>query len=642
MPVTARARAQWGEGTYHFARFVDEATPVLSAERDQSIRFGIYHLDAQGSARWIIPPEYSGLFAVNSDLALVRKPGKDTWYALSLPRGKLQKLGEGYIRVKEMADRDHLVMRPYFNLYRYYLASDDDGSTQTVRLLRWDTFKNNVRVNPPIPNVISPGRDGERAPVIVLPKHDNLVRVALADGTVEARLYDGFLFWKKKSYPSVDWARTTALKGNFAVSYPSGEIFKVIDAERQLFMPYSDAVVAKTVYGEWGLNADKDRQSREQYQNLLGMKPIGLGVTVESKDEPLLHFPESVLAAVWQTPQGIRLAPYFRNYYTTQKCDGQDPYRKMGECQFPLATMHQLEARYHYDLLGGTKQLAQYIALDPIAVPEALQRAGGNAQSIVRAAVRATRPDGTIDIIAYTEGMAARGGYGLDVTNRPILFRNPVILNPKPLSGATAADSFTQEAFGPEGRAFFARNMRAAVIAQHNRSLTPEQLAAGLARRERERQAFAERQRVLSETRAALARRDWALARALVQQRTGYSEEKFNLAVDVYSSIIEAGRADLLDDGEVTTAYEGRINSGGTTSAAVTAEYRYRFPPQPVQRRYNPWAASSTIYASRSSARPPSGPTAGDVIQGYMDRSQMRYLAGKSSSYMCGSSSFCR
>ncbi|MEQ9315280.1 MAG: hypothetical protein RLN72_05465, partial [Henriciella sp.] len=180
------AKKKWGlergdPAPFHYARYTVSADTKAKkgTARAGTDLFGIYYKSANGSSKkdgdWVVKPEWSGLFPLNTDQMLVRAPGTRTWYVLRLSNGKLKQLGDGEIAMTHIVDEE---VTDLVNLYGdelYYLITADNGTSQTIRLLSWNSFEQEFSLRAPIDNVVPVATLGE-PPVKVTMHQDFFVR----------------------------------------------------------------------------------------------------------------------------------------------------------------------------------------------------------------------------------------------------------------------------------------------------------------------------------------------------------------------------------------------------------------------------------------------------------------------------------
>lgn len=283
------------DGRFYYARYVDGALEAGSLERAKSAIFGVYFY-AGGTSRWVIRPEWSGLFPVNSDYAIVRKPGKDEWLTLQIDKGKTSKIGRGEMRVMDVLHREATAYESADPVYRYYLSANDTGETQTVSFLRWNNDKKRIETAEPVRGVLSPSNEAGLVPLQLTYGLDIIMRSRLASGGIQEQVI-----------PSVRWGSgkidrfvpRPANQGPFVFTAPSRLLLKVLDGEQQLYLPYLSVSNSDDVL----------RANNPKFDGFLGVRPIGDQVTADLRPNPLYQHAEAGFAALWQTGDGVRLAP---------------------------------------------------------------------------------------------------------------------------------------------------------------------------------------------------------------------------------------------------------------------------------------------------------------------------------------------
>src|SRR5690606_38561258 len=190
-------------------------------------------------------------------------------------------------------------------------------------------------------------------------------------------------------------------------------LFKVLDADRQLYLPYLGELDTYTLL----------RDGSEGIEGFLGVRPVGERVTAELRPNPLYHQNEAGLAALWETPDGVRLAPLLR-----------PPHVPCFQFAYDKAScpIGQVRAGY-FDYPGegyikASRSIARYVAIEHIDLPEEVRDIPGG-DTRIAAALLCVMPDGRIDIWA---AMPA-------VSN---LRSSPTRMNPEPFATRKEAEDF--------------------------------------------------------------------------------------------------------------------------------------------------------------------------------------------------------
>lgn len=124
---------------FHYARYTVSADTKVKkgTARAGTDLFGIYYKSAAGTSKndgdWVVKPEWSGLFPLNTDQMLVRAAGTETWYVLRVSNGKLKKLGDGKIGTTDIVDEQTTGRVNLYGDELYYLITADDGARQSSR-----------------------------------------------------------------------------------------------------------------------------------------------------------------------------------------------------------------------------------------------------------------------------------------------------------------------------------------------------------------------------------------------------------------------------------------------------------------------------------------------------------------------------
>lgn len=595
-------------GRFYYARYVDGALPLGSLERAKSALYGVY-FSAGGESRWVIKPEWSGLFPVNSDYAIVRKPGKDEWLSLQIDKGKTSKIGKGEVRIMDVLHPESMARESEEPLYRYYLSTNDNGDTQAVTLLNWNAKKKRVEALKSFPNALSPANQEGLVPLQLTYGRDVIVRRRLPDGAIDERVVNQSAIRFGSAKFDVLLYNPSGT-GPFVFTAPSRLLLRVLDSEKQLYFPYQSQGEAAEV-----LNANAP-----EFSGFLGARPVGDRVTTELSANPLYHQDEAGLVALWETDDGVRLAPLlemppeacFMSIYDRSLCSVRQG--KLNYLDYPSeGTIKQ------------SREYAVYVAIEHIELPENVRHTNGDTS--IKAALRCYLPDGRVDIWAsmpYISNMR----------------RPPVKLNATPLPDADAADAFMRSIATPDGlialrKAEYDKMMgdlaeRFRIAEEERRAaLTPAERAAEDTHREWTRKHAERAAKIAERVETQLTLGDYGAAMDIALEDWGEVPKVVALA-------LEAGRADVVDDDVLRHAYNTREYNEWGAKNSVAQAFFSRFPPA---------VRASSGYQYQSSAstggRTYDNPAPLYTMPDYRMESKMNYLSGLSSSYMCGSSSFC-
>lgn len=595
-------------GRYYYARYVDGTLEAGSLERAKSARYGIY-FSAGSDSLWVIKPEWSGLFPINSDYAIVRKPGKDDWLTLQIDKGKTSKIGKGEIRIVDVLHPESMAREWADPVFRYYLSTNDNGDTQTVSFLTWNDKKKRVDALKGVANVLSPSNEAGLVPLQLTFANDVILRTRKADGEIRESVAMGReIRFGTPKYNIIPY--TPAGPGPFVYTAPSRQLMRVLDSEKQLYFPYGKQSEASAV-----LRGDKP-----EFAGFLGARPVGDRVTTELKANPLHQYDQGGLAAVWQTDDGIRLAPLLK--MPPESCFMSIYDRTL--CAIRQGPLKYLD--YPSDgAIAQSREFAVYEVIEHIDVPDEARYTNGDTS--IKAALRCYLPDGRVDIWAAMPYVAN-------------MRRPPIKLNATPLPDADAADAFFASIATSQGlidlrKAEYDKMMgdleeRFRVAEEERRAaLTPAERA------EEDRQREWSRKRAERDAEIA-ARVQSKLDAGLYDAAMDVAKENWADVPKVVALALQAGRADVVDDEALRHAYNTREYDDWGAKSAVAQAFFARFPPA-VR------ASSSYQYQSGgyTSGRTYDNPAPLYTMPDYQMESKMDYLSGLSSSYMCGSSSFC-
>lgn len=577
---------------FYYARYrVDADTKTKKGTaRAGTELYGVFYNARNGAAKhdgeWVVKPEWSGLFALTSDNMLVRAAGTETWSVLNVKSGSLNKLGDGRIGSTEVVD---LEVTGGANLYGdelYYLITQDDGKTQTIQLMDWSKSGQKFTLRAPVDQVVPAEVLGE-SPVKVTLRADYFVRRYAPNG----KMYDFAVSdekianWTKKKFTTVE------------VSYPQKQALFVLDAEKQLYVPIEEDYSMTVFYNAQGNNP-----------GLLGYRPVGNGITTGLKDKPLESLKVGIMAAVWDTPKGLRLAPLH--------ADWQGYFRSMDYWGLPDRDGGNI---FHLNYMSPHKVVdyrkwAVFTELYPIDIPQDV-RMDPNPALAWYNGVYGVYPDGKVDVFIARIGI----GDGTFARSHPEAFET-----------MDAARAFVADALTLEGRKAFA--------AYYDQSIADYQA----------RLAAAERQKQEDERAAIQARRDADYAaliakgeRVRAMLRTGDYYGALNLASsgdtrylpEAVVKVMQAGYDDMitLDLAEACMLWA----DGWQASYCGNRLMKLR-PPSNRTVQYGP------AYSGSSGSSGGGADTSQyDIMEAARQSSRDSYNSGATSSYLCGSASFC-
>ena len=600
MLVGWEAKKKWGlergdAVPFHYARYTMSAdTKVKKGTATAGTDlYGIYYNSANGAAKkdgdWVVKPEWSGVFPINTDQMLVRAPGTETWYVLRLSNGKLKKLGDGQIGMTHIIDEE---VTDLVNLYGdelYYLITADDGTRQTIHLLSWNSFEQEYSLRLAIDNVVPAATLGE-SPVKVTLKQDFFVRRYKADGSV----YD--LVVEKD--PAVKSTPQPGTVSTLEVTYPFKQAMYVLDGEKQLYVPVEDNWSARSMGGV-----------QDEDPGFLGVRPVGRGVTTGLKEHPLEAYPDGFMVAVWNTSNGLRLAPIkpdWKSYMYSIDTWGITYYPDRSNYYFNYLMPHHAV---------GSKAAAKFTEIYPVYIPEDV-RNDPNPETAVYNGIYCVFPDGTVDVnvtqVGYNEGWYFRA-------------------NPDRLADMEAAREFVTESMTVEGRRGIHAHLNKLIADNEARKAASElkkkeaAQAAIVARREAEEQALEAKH---DQVRRKLAMGDYYGALDLA-----YSGDTRFLP-EAVKKVMEAGYGDMV----TLEMAEACMVWADIWQQSYCGNRIWTLKPAPNRTvQYGP-AYSGPSGGSAASA----DSSQYDIMEAARQSSRDAYNSGNTGSYMCGSGQSCK
>lgn len=600
MLVGWEAKKKWGlergdAVPFHYARYTVSADTKVKkgTARAGTDLYGIYYKRANGASKkdgeWVVKPEWSGLFPLNTDQMLVRAAGTETWYVLRLSNGNLKALGDGQIGMTHVIDEATTDLVNLYGDELYYLITADEGTRQTIRLLSWNSFEQEYSLRPAIDNVVPAATLGE-SPVKVTMHQDFFVRRYKADGSVHDFIVD--------TDPSVTLENQPRFASTLEITYPFKQAMWVLDAEKQLYAPIEDNDALGSMRYVQGTDPE-----------YLGVRPVGRGVTTGLKEHPLEAYPDGFMVAVWNTPNGLRLSPLkpdWRSY--------------MYSIDTWSAAYDADRSTYYFNYLNPhhavyTKASAAFTEIYPIYVPEEIRNDPDPTLAWYNG-IYGVFPDGTVDV-SITQAGFNEGWY----------FR----INPERLPDMDAARKFVAQSMTVEGRqaahAYLWKliaDKKARIAASELKKKEAAQ-AEIVARREAEEQALEAKH---DQVKAMLAGGDYYGALNLA-----YSGDTRFLP-EAIKRVMDAGYDDMvtLDMAEACMAW------ANDWQASYCGNRIWRLkPPSNRSVQYGP------AYSGSSSGSAASADTSQyDIMEAARQSSRDNYNSGNTGSYMCGSGQTCK
>ncbi|MEH6489009.1 hypothetical protein [Hyphomonas oceanitis] len=600
MLVGWEAKKKWGlergdAVPFHYARYTVSADTKVKkgTARAGTDLYGIYYNSANGAAKkdgdWVVKPEWSGVFPINTDQMLVRAPGTETWYVLRLSNGKLKKLGDGQIGMTHVVDEE---VTDLVNLYGdelYYLITADDGTRQTIHLLSWNSFAQEYSLRPAIDNVVPAATLGE-SPVKVTLHQDFFVRRYRPDGSVHDFIVD--------RDPSVSLENQPRFASTLEITYPFKQAMWVLDAEKQLYAPIEDNDALGSMRYVQGTDPE-----------YLGVRPVGRGVTTGLKEHPLEAYPDGFMVAVWQTTNGERLAPLkpdWRSYMFSI-----DTWS--GAYDADRSTYYFNYWNPHHAV--ESKSWARFTEVYPVYIPEAV-RNDPDPELAIYNGIYCVFPDGTVDVNVVQAGYA-KGWY----------FR----ANPERLVDMDAARQFVTESMTVEGRRAIHAHLNKLIADDEARKAASElrkkeaEQAAIVARREAEEQALEAKH---DQVRRKLAVGDYSGALSLAYD----GDTRF--LPEAIVTVMKAGYGDMV----TLDMAESCMTWADIWQQSYCGNRIWTLKPAPNRTvQYGP------AYSGSSGSSAASADTSQyDIMEAARQSSRDAYNSGNTGSYMCGSGQSCK
>lgn len=538
------------------------------------------------ASEWLIKPEWSKIVAWRSDFALVKKPGTEQWYRISLPNGKLTPWHKGdIIKARGFSlnttKNDKLKKKPVF-----LLQSESDG-TLTARLMVMDA---EVELGPAVDRILKlSDMPEDRVPLEVF-----------TDGTILAhRLDENGKVYDQMFVSSFDRALSPPMTPIRTVVIPNH-----VNARKNHRTPLVEIDPAKGLY--WPVTTGVSVISKPE--NLIGMRPLQKGAdrTLSPIDAHFISAGrdgafKSCIAGTPECPFGS----YWIGVWDDADGLTFTPTGTYNPSRFPPL-----------DMLTQRHEGFVFTELRPVPVPETLTQLHVHHYTIRQANKFAAgrNKQGQYEAMGWYSGYTSSG------------------IKLRPLS-ATPRASFALAANDVE---LFARSVIKQKQEREAARRAEEKAYQDMLKR-REEEA---RQRRVAAQNQARQNMKQALAAGQYAQALDYSIYADARAVgDAAVAAIRAGYGHLVSDAELYTAVRALpTNQRGTVQREMD-ERRDASRAAALRASQMP----STGYSSSSTTQTKryNNPASISRPTDYEWQSKLNYLKGNTSQYKCGSSSFC-
>lgn len=578
---------------FYYARYrvdADTKTKKGSAKAGTDL-YGVFYNARNGADKhdgeWVVKPEWSGLFALTSDNMLVRAAGTETWYVLNAKSGRTTKLGDGRIGSTEVIDREVTSGANLYGDELYYLITKDDGKTQTIQLMNWISFGQKFELRPPVDNVV-PAEVLMESPVKVTLRLDYFIRRYAQNG----KMYDFAVSDDKIE----NWAQKK--QSTVEVSYPKKQAMYVVDATKQLYVPIEKDYTIGAFY-----SANRDNP------DFLGYRPVGNGITTGLKENPLEARPDGVMAAVWNTRNGLRLAPLqaeWQGYYRSHNFWGLPDWEE--------GNILHTNYMYPYNVVDY-KKWAVFTELYPIDIPQDV-RMDPTQELAWYNGVYAVYPNGKVDVFIARIGIND-GKFSLPHSEA---FEN-----------LDAARAFVAQALTLEGRKAFAAFYEKGVAERQAK------LAAAELKKEEDKRA-AIQARIDADYAAMQAKGE--RVKSLLSAGNYYGALNLASSGDTRflpQAVVKTMQAGYDDMITLELAEACMLWADGWQASYCGNRLMVLRPPSNRTVQYGPAYNSS----SGSSGSAAADTSQYDIMESARQSSRDSYNSGATSSYLCGSASFC-
>lgn len=552
------------------------------------LRWGATYRAANGKRVWLVEPVWADLELLSADLAIAQKPGSGEWFKLDTIAQTQTLLGTGHGGLVERLASQWLEGKSK----DAYFARDAGDGTDTLQLIRVSGEPGTMEVDRMVPAGLLPKR---RAPVEALEDGTLLLHRLDANGRVFDQIFSS----------DMTVALTGPMPPLLIADYGKQRryTFLEIDRQRRLFWPVRGSDIRAKPPGMLGLRpvsgrftAAAEPISETELQALYSSadqdnSPYAAQMPICSVNQPGCDF-SSVWSAIWSIEGAPRIALLGESL--------PDPHYVF----YDLPTFEEF---------AGSAAAADYVLVRALSERGKYQGADiPNNQHLTNAILIAQRSDGLFEFLAHKNDQRINGKTGFALINEA----------DTPLNSEPAAVAYANYVF---------------------RKWTNQ---------------FLKRAQAESDAKIALAKRGRELREAAARQRQGRLEVNFNSALNgkqftqairiawsvgpqaVYRATmaaLQADRADAVGRAEIQVA-QGFASPGD--QALLSARERALDQLElSMQRRFV--AADVALSGGETLASEPYVDTNKQIMDAARFESRMNYLSGNTSSYLCGSASFC-
>ena len=576
-----------------------DVTPVpYRIEKTGEIRWGAVFYDRRKKNRkqkmWLIEPRWAELHLLDADHALVRVPGTTTWHRLDTISGKSVPIGDGSAGPILALRDDWGSPGPVKHMF---LARTDADGSATLIVLTPEGLPTNVTINRVVPPAKMP--IGRR----VVEKLDDgtlLVHRLDQNGKVFDQIFNA----------EATVAMTPPMPPLVMAQYSTFRRFVLleIDRERRLFWPVRGSDVLSKPPGLIGIRPVHGRFTGQlepvSATELQALYKSGAGDPSPYASEiprclvgkPGCDF-SNVWAAAWEQADGVRFSLL------------GDSFAAGNYWHYDLANFAELSA----SAATATYTLIRNVPDRPETARGAMVAGGGRVTRIDTLLI-AGRDDGGFDFMAHG---------GEQLTNKGELHFGLVNLALVPLASESQAVAYTSSVMN---------NMR-----DHEREqwrLAQAQIQEDASRLRASRALEASRAQSARDSRfqSALASRDWQGAIQAAWQHSNGAVHRATIAALNADGGYYVGYAELqLAETMATPAEKTLLSQHEAKLNAQALANQQRFVGSPSSGSSSPSTGSATPYVDTAAAE----------MSNRIFESRMNYLEGKTSSYQCGSASFC-
>ena len=577
----------------------DDVTSLpYRVEKTGEIRWGAVYFDRRKNNRkqkmWLIEPRWAELHLLDADHALVRVPGTRTWQRLDTITGKTVPIGDGSAGPILSLSDDWGNPGPVNHVF---LARTDEDGSATLILLTPEGLPTNVMINRVVPpNKMPRGRRS----IEKLDDGTLLIHRLDAQGRVFDQIFNA----------EGTVAMTPPMPPLVLAQYSTFRRFLLleIDRGRRLFWPVRGSDVLSKPPGIVGMRPAHGRftaqlepisptEQQALYKATAGdPSPYAAEIPRCLVGTPGCDF-SMVWAVAWEQPEGARLSLL------------GDSFAAGNYWHYDLARFAEISASAasaHYTLVRNVPERPE--------TARSAMVAGGGTVTRIDTLLIAGRDDGGFDFIAHGgEQLTKKGELHFGLVNLALV----------PLSSESQAVAYTSSVM---------TNMRDHQREQWRQEQARIQEDASRLRQSRELQAARAQDAKESRFNTALASRDWQNAIQAAWQLSNAAVHRVTIAALNADGGYYVGYAELqLAETLATAAEKTLLSQHEVTLNAQAVRNQQRFVGSPSPGTSSPSTSTATPYVD----------TAASEMSNRIFNSRMDYIEGKTSSYQCGSASFC-